>query len=189
MLNAVAAAFDKLDDAMRAARELDVVGFTVSDLSIVANQYSTNAPWTNVCGSEARFLRLATPSVGVIYAAGPIVAALADADADPPPGGLIAGFRELGVAQGEIETYVEIIRRGGAVMALRADHLSILEAEKAMRRHHAINLAKRVVRWQNAGWLGFDPDAIALSPEQIAVEQAISAEDRALELAEAELRR
>ena len=189
MINTVSAAFDRFEDAIRVTRDLQASGFVESEINIVAHEMSTHT----VCGAGAglnpRFLGLALKNVGVVNLAGPIAATVAGTVEQATAGGLIAAFTDLGIAQHEAENYVEIIRRGGALIVLRTDPMRTLEAENTLRRNHSINIAERTVRWRNSGWPGFDPDATALTAEQIAVEQEISINERARELAETELRR
>jgi len=70
-------------------------------------------------------------------------------------GGPVAGLVACGVPEGEAHVLAEGIRRGGTVVAVRAD--DEMEAEQAallMSRHGAVDVEACAVGWRNQGWSG-----------------------------------
>lgn len=70
-------------------------------------------------------------------------------------GGPIAGLVARGVPEGEAHILAEGIRRGGALVAVKAD--DEMEAEQAallMSRHGAVDIEACSIGWRNQGWSG-----------------------------------
>jgi hypothetical protein len=107
------------------------------------------------------------PGVGPILAAGPIIAALAGAGAGAVAGGLIGSLTDLGVEEGHAEIYAEAVRRGGSLVAVRADETRVDEAEAILRNAGAIDIDKRMEAWRESGWSGYDPKAQPFTFEEI----------------------
>ena len=88
-----------------------------------------------------------------------LIRALADAafereDIDMT-GGPIVGLVSCGVPEGEAHILAEGIRRGGAIVAVRAD--DEMEAEQAaliMSRHGAVDVEACGAGWRSQGWSG-----------------------------------
>lgn len=118
-------------------------------------------------GLMAGLAGLAIPGVGPLVAAGPIVAALAGAGVGAVAGGLIGALRNVGVNDEDAEYYAEAVRRGGALVAVKAEDHRAQDAADIMREHGAIDIESRVSQWRAAGWSRFDPDAQPYSHEQI----------------------
>jgi hypothetical protein len=211
MIKTVIGSFDSFADASDVARELREAGYLDSDVNVVANNIqrdgaaeptdrsdasdaasgaATGAVAGGALGGAAglavSLMGLAIPGIGPILAAGPIAAALAGAGAGAVAGGLIGGLTEMGVPEGEAEYYAEAVRRGGALVTVRADESRADEAEAIMRRHDAFDIEDRVEEWRSTGWKGYDPKATAYSLEEIERDRLRRSAHRA---AEAELRR
>lgn len=70
-------------------------------------------------------------------------------------GGPVSGLMACGVPEGEAHVLAEGIRRGGAVVAVRAD--DEMEAEQAallMNRHGAVDVEACSTGWRSQGWSG-----------------------------------
>lgn len=70
-------------------------------------------------------------------------------------GGPVSGLMACGVPEGEAHVLAEGIRRGGAVVAVRAD--DEMEAEQAallMNRHGAVDIEECSTGWRSQGWSG-----------------------------------
>lgn len=194
MMKTVVGSFDSFAEASDVAQELRQAGFLETDVNIVANNArridtsDTDSATTRDASSAASgaatgavaggalggaaglavsLMGLAIPGVGPILAAGPIAAALAGAGAGAVAGGLIGGLTELGVPESEAEYYAEAVRRGGALVTVRADESRVDEAEAIMRRHGAVDIEDRAVQWRSAGWTKFDPASEPYSLEEI----------------------
>ena len=141
---------------------------TVSDTG--ANT-ATGAAAGGVLGGAAGLvvglMGLAIPGIGPIVAAGPIAAALAGAGVGAVAGGLIGGLTGVGVSEDDASYYAESVRRGGALVTVRADDSRADEAASAMRNHGAVDIERRVEQWKQQGWTGHDPSATPYSVDQL----------------------
>jgi len=92
---------------------------------------------------------LAIPGVGPIIAAGPIAAALGGAGIGAVAGGLIGTLTDLGVPETEARYYDEGVRRGGTLVAVKADDNEVNNAVNIMNRFGAVDIQQRATTWQN----------------------------------------
>ena len=70
-------------------------------------------------------------------------------------GGPVSGLVACGVPEGEAHVFAEGIRRGGAVVAVKAD--DEMEAEQAallMNRHGTVDVEACATGWRSQGWSG-----------------------------------
>jgi hypothetical protein len=88
-----------------------------------------------------------------------LVRALADAAFEREEidlnGGPITGLVACGVPEGDAHVFAEGIRRGGTIVAVKAD--DEMEAEQAaliMSRHGAVDIDACSTGWRNQGWGG-----------------------------------
>ena len=88
-----------------------------------------------------------------------LVRALADAAFEREEidmsGGPVGGLVACGVPEGEAHVLAEGVRRGGAIVAVRAD--DEMEAEQAallMSRHGAVDIEACATGWRSQGWTG-----------------------------------
>jgi hypothetical protein len=193
MVKTVVGSFDSIAEAAAAARDLRAAGFIESDVNVIANNQqrpvgregNTTAPTTGdtasgtatgivaggalggAAGLAASLMGLAIPGIGPILAAGPIAAALAGAGAGAVAGGLIGGLTDMGVSETHAEYYAEAVRRGGALVTVRADETRADEAERIIRSHGAFDIEDRAVQWKSAGWSGYNPSAEPFTFEEI----------------------
>ena len=191
MLKTIIASFDDSYAAHRAAQALVDDGFMQQDLSVVASNIlgdytpdgrplfvestnegagETGAVAGGVLGGAAALtaslVGIAVPGLGPIVAAGPLIAMLTGAGAGAVAGGLIGALTHSGVPEEPASYYAESVRRGGALVALRADNSRAERAAKILRDHGAIDLDERVMRWRDAGWHGWDSSAKPFTPEE-----------------------
>ena len=118
-------------------------------------------------GLAASLMGLAIPGIGPIIAAGPIVATLTGAGVGAVAGGLIGGLTDMGVSRSDAEYYAEAVRRGGALVTVRADENRADRAAEIMRSHGAIDIERRAEQWRERGWTGFDEKAPAYTPADL----------------------
>ena len=118
-------------------------------------------------GLIAGLAGLAVPGGGPPVAAGPIAATLTGAGLGAIAGGLIGGLREVGVSDADAEYYAEAVRRGGALVVVKADDGRAAAIADTMRRHGAIDIGSRVAAWRAAGWSGFDERARPFTRDEI----------------------
>jgi len=190
MVKTVVGSFDSISEAASAARDLRAAGFMDNDVSVIANNQQRSAdPGVEVtepdkvsgtatgivaggalggaAGLAVSLMGLAIPGIGPILAAGPIAAALAGAGAGAVAGGLIGGLTDAGVSETHAEYYAEAVRRGGALVTVRADEARADEAEAIIRRHGAFDIEDRATQWKSTGWTGYNPQAEPFSFEEI----------------------
>ena len=127
-----------------------------------------------VAGLALAFTSLTIPVLGPIIAAGPIVATLAGAGVGAVAGGLIGALTDLGVPEEHATYYAESVRRGGALVTVRADEGRADEVTRIMQRHGAIDINKRAETWRQAGWEGFDETARPYSVDDLERERSVS---------------
>ena len=123
-------------------------------------------------GLVVGLMGLAIPGIGPIVAAGPIAAALAGAGVGAVAGGLIGGLTGVGVSEDDAQYYAESVRRGGALVTVRADDSRADEAASAMRSHGAVDIERRVEQWKEQGWTRHDPSATPYSVDQLERERS-----------------
>lgn len=131
----------------------------VDDASGAAAGAVTGGVVGGAAGLAASLMGLAIPGIGPIIAAGPIVAALSGAGVGAVAGGLIGGLTDMGVSKPDAEFYAESVRRGGALVTVRADDDRADRAADIMREHGAIDVERRAEQWREKGWNGFNADA------------------------------
>lgn len=197
MVKTIVGSFDSFNEAHQVANDLRAAGFLDNDISIVASNASgeyredarvkgdgnqssatakgavTGAVVGGGAGLAASLAGLAIPGIGPIIAAGPIVATLAGAGTGAVAGGLIGGLVDLGVPETDAEYYAESVRRGGALVTVRADEARADEVADILRQHGAIDIEGRVERWRESGWQRFDPNAEPYSVEDIRRDRAM----------------
>lgn len=123
-------------------------------------------------GLAAALMGLTIPGIGPIVAAGPLAAALAGAGVGAVAGGLIGGLTTAGVPENMAHMYAEAVRRGGAVVLVRAeDDPQADRAADIMRRHSPIDLDSRAEEWRAGGWSGYDESAAPYSHAQMREER------------------
>jgi hypothetical protein len=126
-----------------------------------------------VAGLALAFTSLTVPVLGPIIAAGPIVSTLTGVGVGAVAGGLIGGLTDLGVTPEHAEYYAESVRRGGALVTVRADDARADEVTGIMQRHGAIDINKRAETWRSGGWQGFDQTAKPYTVDDIERERGM----------------
>jgi hypothetical protein len=192
----IVGSFDSFEEAQEVLRDLQQRGYSRDDISVIANnatgKYSspsegptisdvgagsaTGAAAGGVLGGAAGLvvglMGLAIPGIGPIVAAGPIAAALAGAGVGAVAGGLIGGLTGVGVSEDDASYYAESVRRGGALVTVRADDSRADEAASVMRNHGAVDIDRRVEQWKQQGWTQYDPTATPYSVDQLERERS-----------------
>ena len=198
MVKTIVGSFDSFNEAHQVANDLRAAGYLDSDISIVASNATgeyrddervrvtpdtessatakgavTGAVVGGGAGLAASLAGLAIPGIGPIIAAGPIVATLAGAGTGAVAGGLIGGLVDLGVPENDAHYYAESVRRGGALVTVRADESRADEVAAIMRERGAVDIEGRVERWRESGWEGFDPQAQPYSADEVRRDRAL----------------
>jgi len=182
MVKTIVGSFSDSRGAHQAAEALIADGFMRQDISVVASnilgdytpdgrplffeeepkktETETGAVAGGVLGGAAgltaSLVGLAIPGLGPVVAVGPLIALLSGVGAGAVAGGLIGALTRSGVPDEHAGYYAETVRRGGAIVTLRADGSRAERAEEILRDSGAIDLEQRVLRWKDAGWQGWD---------------------------------
>ena len=109
---------------------------------------------------------MAIPGVGPIVAAGWLVSTLAGAAAGGATGGVIGALTQAGASPEEAEVYAESLRRGGAVVSVRADEQDRARISGIMDGS-AVNVMERSDAFRKEGWRRFDVSAAPYTAEQV----------------------
>lgn len=135
----------------------------------------TGATLGTVLGGGAGLLAglgmLAIPGIGPLVAAGWLVATLTGAGVGAAAGGLVGSLTGAGVSEADAHVHAEGIRRGGAVVTVRADETMAGTVESVLDGRKPVDLATRRAEYEGEGWKGFDPAAPAFTAEQITTER------------------
>lgn len=111
---------------------------------------------------------LAIPGLGPVVAAGWLastaVGAVAGAAAGSATGGLLGALKREGVDEADANVYAEGVRRGGTLVAVRADDARIADIEAVLNRNAGIDAATRGVAYRQEGWTRYEEDR-AVSPD------------------------
>lgn len=102
---------------------------------------------------------LAIPGIGPIVAAGPLVAALTGAGVGAASGGLLGGLVGSGIPEKDAHVYAEGVRRGGALLTVKADEARVSTVEDILGRHDPVDIDEREQGYRTEGWSGFDSNA------------------------------
>jgi hypothetical protein len=143
----------------------------VDDASGAAAGAITGGVVGGAAGLAVSLAGLAVPGIGPIIAAGPIVSLLTGAGVGAVAGGLIGGLTDMGVPRPDAEYYAEAVRRGGALVTVRADDTRAERAAEIMRSHGAIDIERRAEQWRERGWTGFDENAAPYTAAEVARER------------------
>jgi uncharacterized membrane protein len=194
MVKTIVGSFDSFNEAQRVARDLIDDGFMESDVNVIASNlrgdfkpdervttHETSGAATGAvtggvvggaAGLAASLMGLTIPGIGPIIAAGPIVATLSGAGVGAVAGGLIGGLTDIGVSKSHAEYYAESVRRGGALVTVRADESRAELAADTMREHGAVDIERRAEEWRESGWTGWNPESQPYTLEDIERDRA-----------------
>ena len=182
-MRTVTALFDTYDHAASAVRAVKDAGIPSADISLVANTTAAvvdesvdaeegaaaGAGVGAVAGGGAGLLAglgtIVVPGIGPVIAGGWLLAtavgALAGAAIGGAAGGLIGALANAGVPEEAAHVYAEGVRRGGAVVSVRAPD-DRAETIAAILNHSAgVDIDSRRADYLAEGWSGFDELAIA----------------------------
>jgi hypothetical protein len=144
---------------MRRSPELSEEGADASVASGAGKGAVAGGMIGGTAGLIAGLAGLALPGIGPLVAAGPIAAVLTGAGIGAAAGGLIGGLGQVGVSEADAEYYAEAVRRGGALVIVRAADDRAPRIADTMRDRGAIDIESRVTAWRESGWTAHDPAA------------------------------
>jgi hypothetical protein len=125
---------------------------------------------------------LAIPGLGPVVAAGWLAAtavgAAVGAVAGAATGGLLGALKEAGHTDEEANVYAEGVRRGGALVSVKAHDDEIATVEEVLNARRGVDAAVRGDAYRQSGWTAFDPAATPYSADDIGRERALYGEQR-----------
>jgi hypothetical protein len=113
---------------------------------------------------------LAIPGVGPVVAAGWLASLAAGAVTGGAAGGLIGALVESGTSKENAEVYAEAVRRGGAIVTVKAPDDKAGEASTIM---DSAAITVDAVRYRQTGWSGYNPSAVAYTAEEVRRERDV----------------
>jgi uncharacterized protein (TIGR02271 family) len=186
-MKTVVGLYDDLDDARHVITDLVADGFARDDISLIARnpegETGTYGEYTEyddpgeraaegaaagaltggVVGGLAGVLvglgGIAIPGLGALVVAGPVAAALAGAGIGAVAGGIIGALVGWGIPEEEAGYYVEGVRRGGTLVAIKTDESRVNDVMRIMNQYNPVDVEERSATWRASGWTGYDPDA------------------------------
>lgn len=197
MTKTISRLFDEYSDATAAMRDLEGLGISHSDISVIANNAhgkhaghpegvddhgdvtrgaSTGAVLGGAGGLLAGLGLLAIPGLGPIVAAGWLAATAVGAGIGAAGGAatgtIVGALKNAGHSDEEANFYSEGVRRGGTLVSVKVPDEKIAEAEATLDRHSAVDTGARAEAYRSGGWTQFDETAPAYSTEEIERERA-----------------
>jgi hypothetical protein len=188
--------FDTRTQAEAGIRELERAGFPHEDLSIIAAQRGAaenrsfspdrdndaaagagkGAATGGVIGAGAGLLAglglLAIPGLGPVVAAGWLAAAATGAATGAvvggAAGGILGALKDAGVKDEDAHVYAEGVRRGGALVSVRANGARADEAQAILDRSGGVDASARGQVYRQEGWTRFDETAPNASADPLA---------------------
>ena len=171
MTQTVTRSYESYADAETAVTRLEAAGVSPDDISIIgyrqakiADDAAVGAGVGGALGGGAGLLAglasLPIPGVGPVLAAGWIVGTLAaGATVGTAAGSLIGAMTGAGFGEDEANFLAETVRRGGAVVSVRAAESHVPAIEKIMDGTAPIDMDTRRAEYQREGWTRFDEQA------------------------------
>ncbi len=125
---------------------------------------------------------LAIPGLGPVVAAGWLAAtavgAVVGAAAGGATGGLLGALKEAGHSDEEANVYAEGVRRGGALVSVKAHDDEIATVEAILNERLGVDATTRGEAYRQSGWTAFDPAATPYNAADIGRERTLYGESR-----------
>ncbi len=176
-MKTVVGLFDDYSQAKSAAVEIERSGVSHSDISVLANNETevhgartvaasgtgmghavtkdagVGAEIGGVLGLLAGLSLFVVPGLGFIAGAGWLAGMLTGAGIGAIAGGLVGVLTHVGVPHEEAAYYNEGVRRGGTLVAVRAEDISATSIAQVLSTHGAVNIEERAATYRNEGFV------------------------------------
>ncbi|HEV7275585.1 MAG TPA: hypothetical protein VGN80_04805 [Devosiaceae bacterium] len=178
-MHVITGLFDTYAHASEAVHALHDAGIRTADISLIANDPEGLSPEQDrvgdgatagaelgaVLGGAGGLLAglgvLAIPGLGPVLAGGWLFAAAmgaaAGAGVGAATGGLIGALTGAGVPESDAHVYAEGVRRGGALVTVRAEPELVETAREILGTANGVDIADRRRLYESEGWRGFEP--------------------------------
>ncbi len=171
-MKTVVGLFDDFAQAKNAAIELERMAIAPDDISVLANNETgaygptgtehgmghavtrdagVGAEIGGVVGLLAGLSLFAIPGLGFIAGAGWLAGMFTGAGIGAVAGGLIGALTHLGIPASEAAYYNEGIRRGGVLVAVRANEANANTVAQILNRAGAVNIDERAALYRREG--------------------------------------
>jgi uncharacterized protein (TIGR02271 family) len=124
----------------------------------VSDGAGTGATVGTLAGGGAGLLAglgmLAIPGLGPVVAAGWLVSTLVGAGAGAAVGGITGALVDAGVDENDAHAYAEGIRRGGALVTVRASDAEVDRIVDILDDEGTVDFDDRETTWRSEGWTG-----------------------------------
>jgi hypothetical protein len=165
--------YDAFDQAQRAVSDLEAAGVPSSDISLISNHQAQYAEAESGAGGGAGVGALlgggagllaglgmiAIPGIGPVVAVGWLAATALGVAAGATTGGIVGALIGSGVSEPDAHVYAESVRRGGAMVSVRASDENTSEVTGILDTHYPVDASVRGVEYRSSGWTEFDPAA------------------------------
>ena len=176
--------FDDYNAARAAVGNLEAVGLSKEEISIVSNNadgsFSDNDPVNaatetgtgvgvllgGAAGLLAELGLMVIPGLGPVVAAGWLVPTALGVGAGGIAGGIIGALIQSGVSDKDAHVFAEGVRRGGTLVTARVSD-GDRDRYRAILDQGSVNLQDREKTYRAAGWNEFDPSAPPYSADQV----------------------
>jgi uncharacterized protein (TIGR02271 family) len=172
--------FDDMGEAKQAALELERAGVAHNDISLVANNEGgryvptdstattastestghaigddakTGAKIGGVAGLLIGLTGLAIPGLGWIAGAGWLMGMILGAGTGAVIGGLVGALTSVGVPEEDATHYHEGVRRGGTLVAVKADDAMAHRVAEILGSNGAVNVDERAAQYRQEGFV------------------------------------
>jgi hypothetical protein len=184
-MKTMTALFDEYANAANAVRQLEGIGISEDNISLVVSTMDDEVGETHKAQSDtievagagasigaaiggaggllAGLGALAIPGIGPVVAAGWLVTTLIGAAAGAAiggaTGGMISSLTGSGVHEQDAHVFAEGVRRGGSVVSVRIEEGQTEAVEAIFTRLEQVDIADRRAIYEREGWQSFDPAA------------------------------
>lgn len=191
-MKTIAGLFDTYQDAEQAVNELQSLGVTREQISVVARDTvlrervvgDTDDMMAEGAGAGAvggtaigglggllvGLSSITLPGLGPIITAGTIITALgttaAGAGIGAATGGLLGALMSIGIPEEDAHVYAESVRRGGILLTVTVEEQRATPVLDALERANAVDIAARRDELRRSGWQHFD-ETRTLEPDDI----------------------
>src|SRR5215218_2151479 len=141
-----------------ATRTFDSTNYRDADDTHADEGAGTGATVGTLAGGGAGFLAglgmLAIPGFGPVVAAGWLGSTLVGAGAGAALGGLAGALVGAGVPEHDAHAYAEGVRRGGALVTVRATESEVDRIVDILDDEGTVDFDERETAWRSEGWTG-----------------------------------
>jgi hypothetical protein len=158
--------FDDPHEAKGVVRELEQLGFTGDEVTILSGFSEGKGPETGatagaVVGGGAGLLAslgvLSIPGLGPLVAAGWLLPVLTGGALGALVGGVLCALTDHGIPESDAHVYAETLRRGGALVIVRTnDGARSEQARAVLSAHQGASISERRLALEREGWRSFE---------------------------------